>query len=292
MTHSNPYEITRIVPSVDWISGTVKEDGRRDDLAQSMHEYLNAQLALGYEATVWKSYRYEGWRINGASWGRRDTDDIATFSGSTAHGNWQSIAPYLETCSRLDLAVTVWYKNHDLSLAGKKFQVIQQKAEDLPVQRKYTYITNLIGGDTLYVGSRQSETFGRLYDKCMQSQDLAYANSWRWEVEYHKPYAYSVLGQMDSAQNLEDFILAHVKGWFEERLVDCPFSPSSEQKTVNQIKRNPTKDEQTLEWLQDNVAKSVSKLAKKGKIKQVLEALGLTGYADELFRKGENTNPK
>lgn len=292
MTTDDYYAITKIVGSVDWISGTVRREDRRDDLAELAHKYLNEQLALGHEAIVWKSYRYEGWRINGASWGRRTDDDIITFSGSVAHGNWKGLSELLETCSRLDLAVTCWQRNHDIKLAAKEYNAIQELAQVEAINRKYTFMTNLLGGDTLYVGSRNSQYFGRLYDKGLQSQDLHYANAWRWEVEFHKPAALSILQVMAKQEVLEDFILTQVKTWFEDRYVKCPFAPNDPQSTVEIPRRKKTADEQSLEWLDTGVKKTVMKLAKKGKIKDVLKALGLTEYADDLFKKKSNPRNK
>lgn len=282
------FKITKIVPSVDWLSGTVKEEGRRDDVATIAHNYLNAQLALGYEASVWKSFHYEGWRINGASWGRRTDDDIVTFTGDTAIGNWKPLSKLLETCSRLDLAVTVWQANHDIARASREYQAIQQLAQVEAITRKYTFITNLLGGDTLYVGSRNSQYFGRLYDKGLQSQELHYANSWRWEVELHKPAALMMLRRMSDCDQLEDFIITQVKTWFEDRYVKCPFEPNAPQTTVDVPRRKKTSDEQSLEWLDTGVKKTVQKLAKKGKVREVLKALGLEEYADDVFRKKSN----
>jgi len=282
------YQIKVTIPSIDWITGTANSDRGRATIAEIAHEYLNQQIELGFEPRAWKSYQYEGWRINGASWGKRASDDIITFSGEISHFYWKPLVAYLDTCSRLDLAVTQWYTEHDINLASKYWQDINRRAGSEAITRRYTYITNLLGGDTIYVGSRSSQAFGRIYDKAMQSLDEHFANAWRWEVELHKPIALVVLKALDSAEDEQNTIIAQVKTWFEDRLIRCPFEPKQDTIDIVVPRKRKTRDEQTIEWLEGQVSGSVKKLAERGKISQVLEALGLVGYADELYRKKTN----
>jgi replication initiation factor len=263
-----------VSPSVDWITATAKRNVSRETIAERAHAHLNDSLALGEGVQMWSSFGYDGWQTKGIRWGRRRQDDLIQASSETANMWWPFIVANASNVSRIDLAVTVKFVDHQIALVSENWQAIQNIAGDLPIIRNYTIISSLFGGDTLYVGSRSSQQFGRLYDKGLESKEPAFQNCHRWEVEFKKPLAHLVASETASADHRDEYILGRVKGWFEERLIDCPWESSSRIGAI-QILRKRTTDEKALDWLSRAVSPTVARLIERGKAKDVLIALGI-----------------
>ena len=74
-------------------------------------------------------------------------------------------------------------------------------------------------GDTLYCGSRTSPTFGRLYDKGLQT-GAAVAGRWfRYEVEYKGHVAQQVAKEahVQPVDGLAEWATTQVRAWFMKR---------------------------------------------------------------------------
>lgn len=266
--------VKAVVPSVDWITATFKRNVSRETISNSAHLHLNDCLALGEHVVMWSSFGYDGWSVSGVKWGRRQQDDLIQVSGDTCQHWWKAIVANASNVSRLDLAVTIKFVDHQISLVSDNWQAIQEVAGNLPIIRNYTIISSLFGGDTLYVGSRSSQQFGRLYDKGLQSEAANYQNCHRWEVEFKKPLAHLVANEAAYSADVDGYILGRVKGWFEERLIETPWQ-GAERIGAIQLLRKRTTDEKALDWLNRSVSPTVKRLIERGKAADVLLALGI-----------------
>jgi hypothetical protein len=77
-----------------------------------------------------------------------------------------------------------------------------------------------VQGDTLYLGSRTSEVFGRWYDKGLESATAKAGETIRLEIEFKKHRANSgLMGLLDSDDPVR-FVAQHVLGAFEFRAGD------------------------------------------------------------------------
>jgi DNA relaxase NicK len=271
-------ELLRIEGHVDWITGTTSNEGTRRSLGELSQELLQKLIGEGEQANLWRAHGYEGWRIGPVSYGVRSQDDYLTISGEMANIFHRRASGCFNSISRLDLAVTVWFSKHDVERAARAYEQVKAKVSESSGTRNYTYITNLLGGDTLYVGSRKSQYFGRLYDKWVQSKSLDYINAWRWEMELHKPLAFDTNLKLLLETYQHQFIANTVKIWFEDRFVPCPWDYYDVEVKPIVARRRKTKDEATLEWLEQQIEPSVRKLAAKGKLLQVLKALKISAY--------------
>lgn len=231
-------------------------------------------MALGEKSNDWSSYGYNGYDCGDLRWGRRPQDDLITLRSNGAALHWREFGYAATHCSRLDLAVTVKHQYHDLGHAQDKYAAIQQIAQDLPISRNYAIITSLLGGDTLYVGKRTSQQFGRLYDKTMESGETQFLNCWRWEVEYKKPLAWEVLTHLLRAGNPDKWINATVHNWFYSRYIGPSWDCDTEYPAIV-IQRKKTADEKALEWLGRSVRPTVERLIRRGKAAEMLNSLGI-----------------
>lgn len=264
-------------PSIDWLTCTLREPSSEASKARWVSTIVGAQRALYplVEPRPWTWQGYIGWTHGAMSWGNRRDGSIIRCSGSVAGVVFPGIP--LEACnvSRLDLAVTVW---SDVDYGGwASIQCIGalKAREALPAsrRRRVTLISGNGDGDTLYIGSRKSPQYGRLYDKGREDHSDAYKNSWRWEVEYHDRHACSVAAQIQKAKDPTAKIAATVRGWWSERGVDCPWEPGlAAPASVDNLRRTAS-DSQTLAWLISQVAPAIRRIAGRVEWSEIAQAL-------------------
>ena len=108
----------------------------------------------------WQWKGYDGYQGEGFRYGMRNEEGIVILSGLRASEDWQEFAVKARRCTRIDLAVTVTLKEKDTGLASRLYRSGVERND-----ANLGYVERSIGGSTLYLGSRTSERYGRLYDK-------------------------------------------------------------------------------------------------------------------------------
>lgn len=155
--------------------------------------------------------------------------------------------------TRLDLAIDV--REHPVDIIGLT-KAPQIKGEEGSA-KKWNLITGSDEGVTLYVGSRKSEKFMRVYNKAAQ-MGLEHVMWTRFELEIKQDTCRTIAAAIGGLPSGE--IPHYVKG-----LMRGLFNPANE--TYQQIMDAPaihvgsTKDasDSTLKWLYDSVAKTLAK---------------------------------
>jgi DNA relaxase NicK len=122
------------------------------------------------------------------------------------------------------------------------------------------------------IGSRQSELYGRIYDKEQESGAEEYAGCVRYEVEVKGDQAHKLgeyLGQCDFPR-IEAF--KNVVGFFEARgaIINCdaPWEGMAMPKVV--LRRT---NEQAVKWIETQVSPTIDRLCKAGYNEDVARAL-------------------
>lgn len=267
-------EVKSVSASVDWITATFNKDLGRKDISLWADEWLNRNIAEGYRVTVWEAYGYSGWTVNGVKYGTREQDDIVTFQSHQAGILWANTLTLASNVSRMDLAVTVHYHSDPSQTMMEHWGTLQEMREDLPSNRNYAIINSMFGGDTLYVGKRTSQYYGRVYNKGLQSGEEVFENSIRYEVECKKPMAYALFLDLQDTPDAASYIGAFVHRWFEDRGVQCPWTPNIAYSAI-EMPRKANSDEQSLEWLERQVKPTVQRLISNGLAVDVMGALGI-----------------
>jgi len=131
------------------------------------------------------------------------------------------------------------------------------------------------GGITAYLGDRTSSYFGRIYDKEVESGDVAYTGCWRYEVECKSAVAAEVARMAYATPDLVAFAAGYVWGWWDERGVEPIFTVETSYREATAT-RHSQADENTLGWLRQAVRPSVERLIGRGRILETYDALGLT----------------
>lgn len=283
--------------SIDWLTCTCKSAKARTELYAQVTYILDQARDLGETIKPWPFKGYKGLKAFGVRWGTREDSDIAMLSGLDARQHWYTFASLAENVSRLDLAVTCELQYPFPNVSTLCYDWICENAHGLKLStRRYSHIRDLDGGQTLYVGSRASDQFGRLYDKARETQsDELYDRLWRYEVEFKGARAKAVnerlldratVPETAKAGNAELMlpacptpeILGTVYLWFDSRHVHPLFYRTSRH-VATEIEARVTSDEASLLWLSRFVRPTVARLQRNGKEDQVFEALQLPNPA-------------
>jgi hypothetical protein len=274
--------IEAIETGIDWVTLTCKQtDHNQPQFARAAWQAQTVQRRATKELLQPWSWRgYEGWRVTGLSYGKRKDGDIVVASGATANRYWRLFHKYSTNVSRLDLQVTTQLQRPYGDMVWNYYADI--KTADL---RLATIIENTRGGQTLYIGSRKSDQFGRVYDKGIESGlTVTPGLLWRYEVEYKGQRAKQMSNKLFilacRRRKTHDVITSTVYNWFDERGAEPIFPPDPDsQAVVVQLTAVDATAERQLRWLRVQVSPTVDKLLTHHRRECVL-ALGLGDLLD------------
>src|SRR4030042_2129447 len=192
--------IDNVASSVDFLTITVTNPGKSILLMQEAQRLKGDLEGCGWAVKKWGMKGYSGYRIAGMAWGMRHDGCIMMLSGQDAAINWLPALSLAQNVTRLDLAVTVALADPITDVAKRAYAWVLTHPHNCPSKkRKYSYVENSAGGQTVYIGSRVSDQFGRLYDKGCESAKDACAPPgllWRYEVEFKAYRAKKLAYQM------------------------------------------------------------------------------------------------
>lgn len=259
--------------SCDWLTRTFSNPKIRQFVYDDWQTATSILTAEGHEPSAWQWMGYDGMSVGGLSWGHREDTDILRASGGTAERMFDRFGHYQGNCSRIDIALTLKWPTPQRHTASKAYQKVTGGV-DSDKRRSYSLVVNSRGGETLYVGSRSSNQFGRLYDKDAESGLAQIARRWRYEVEFKADRAGKVLELLQSTRDRGKLYLGIVQGFFKPRGVSMP--PLADDALVRvEIIEPPKQVDTQLAWLRQQVAPVVGRLQRLGLEDAVVEALRL-----------------
>lgn len=265
---------------IDWLTATYPLDAGIEtnvSIAKAIRDELNHRREL-VERKNWAWQGYTGESFNGICRGVRHDGRIVKVSGERAHGVIKRLPKDGMKCTRLDLAVTLWFTQDDPSRARREHVKAMGYREEKHKGRPYKIrLEDGTGdGDTLYIGSRSSASYGRLYDKGRETLQQEFATAWRWEVEF-KEEAAAHIGIVLARYNYSPInIAATVQKWFDGRGVSLPLDVGGVQAIEAPKEKHTSDDERRLTWLTTHVQPTVQRLIDTVGRDAVLLALGLS----------------
>jgi len=140
----------------------------------------------------------------------------------------------------------------------------------MPIAR---WIQDNRSGYTLYLGSRESNVFGRIYDKYAREQLNQFRECVRYEVQYNSRLANSIAHVLMRMSSPKDGMSGYLRQFLQERGVSPP--PLYMGQLTPCVPRARTDADKKLVWLRSAVRPSVLALIAMGRGAEVLEALGL-----------------
>lgn len=278
--------------SIDWITATAKPKSEGFSALYKFAKGFVEDRAKQYGALIdtWSFYGYQGFiiRENGhLAYGERtEQGNLIQAGGDMASQSWQDIAGVADNITRFDICVDVLLNQDDTTIARVCYDWVKQSKVGVR-NRKYGLIQGNTG-DTLYVGSRQSTQFGRVYDKSGQ-MGLAAGRIWRYELELKGKPAWQMASVLlekcgraeDDPKSLGKAIVNTVYHWFSDRMVEPLFEHNGKGIAVSTVRATTALD-QKLTWLRKQVRPSVLALISRGYEQEVIDALGLMLLQDEM----------
>lgn len=275
---------------IDWVTATTLSSDKGMDWLRM----FNAMTDTPSQVRPAGTHGFKGVSIPGLRWLYRETDRryMMVASSDMAAELWPRIVMSGVKVTRVDMAVDVLLDKPLPGLIHRWYNVLSR------VDNKWgtSAILNSSMGQTLYSGSRQSDLYGRVYDKGAQSGDSVPGSWYRYEIELKAKRA-----RQASTMLVENRFTPHVArqeavktvhDFFHNRYVPVPFTPETFENSawLTAYVRQSSTDKK-IAWLSTQVRPTVEYLFEVGLGDAALEALGLSGknstkYAPRLDIQG------
>lgn len=269
----------RFFASVDWITAT-REMGKSHSGDQlftgSLFNYLRS-LPIVDGAEKWSFMGYYGWTQGTACWGNNGTRALIRAWGQASAMGWRTAAKYSSNVSRLDLAFTFWPTNRGSDLAQLAAEAVldEREAGRIHAKKKLALINGFGHGDTLYIGSRKSQVFARLYDKGKQSGNAAMQGAWRAELELKDEKANATAHALLYAPNEFVAVKAMVCTFFDMHGIRLAPVGEEQLELPRVYQERDRRIESLLSWLGRDVRPAVVRAVKAVGEDEVVAILGL-----------------
>lgn len=262
---------------VDYLTATARTKIARESLLQAGQRLSAAESVAGNDTRPFAWMGYRGLCVGPVTWADRDDTSMLRLSGHLANAHWRTLGSAIENCARIDIQVTARCSEEPLWMSAKSYIDAMHAAEDANHSGLVSHVTDNRGGWTVYIGSRTSPRFARIYNKYAESRDELYRRCVRWEVEYKDEAANEFLRGLRGASSTQSAILATVSSHFRLRGAPIPWSAPGSPVPVS-IQKTPTDDAIRTRWLTTQVRPTVGRLVVNGLLGKVVDALGLTAY--------------
>lgn len=267
-----PCEI--VSAGVDWITATAEAgDTMQMQEALSLHEFDRAR-DRGERIRPVSRLGYVGYSSDNYFHGHSENGRIIIATGARAHDLFPSVANVSDNIARLDVQVTVDFGDERPHIAKQAYEALGTRTPASVRVRNCTLITNQPEGETLNVGKRKSDFYGRIYDKGTESKAAPPLSLWRWEVECKRGSANRIAAYLRGSGSTEVAAREVVQGYFQRRGLRPPWSKS--QLSCPQEWKAPDRGHNTLLWFRDTLSKTIRKQIELHGKEKVLDALGLT----------------
>lgn len=259
--------------TVDYYSFTCSDEVLSPLLEQRANLLMLEEAKAGALPHQFIIHGYTGVRCGNVQVGRSSDRLWVSLIGEVAQPHWQNFHRREVQVTRVDLALTARFAPAADGLARHEFSRLC--ALNSPgARRKWSIVQGHDGGSTLYIGSRKSERFGRLYDRGIKAASDPQGALWRWEVEYKGGAAQAVADALASLNSCDTMVAGLVSQWFTQRNVAAPEACEVQEPCGSTLKRKGMADDK-LAWLGKQVAPSVKILISAGYRTDVLAALNL-----------------
>lgn len=276
------FRIERATAGVDWLTATCQDKQLAFRLESLADEAATRLATRGMLTDHWQWRGYRGWKIGGLKWGKREDGVICIISGEAARAGWCEVMHFATNITRIDLALTFYLEKPYPQLANIIYEYLLavKESREALTRMHFSWIVNHQRAETLYVGSRSSDQFGRVYDKGLESACASEPGYiWRYEIELKQERAKKVADGLYSHYmkdcDVTKRIASTVNHWFESRYVPVAGDHYATPYEM-EVSARVTDADAKLNWLSRQVSPTVSKLFAAGVARErVEEALGL-----------------
>jgi hypothetical protein len=250
---------------VDYISLTASDPQAVAEMRLWWTRYTIQAQSEGNDVARSSRLGYDGHSTRAGFFGSRHDGSMLRVSGKLAAEVVERVTHAGVNATRIDVQFTA---RHDpgLPLWGAWVAVDSHSLRGTKPGCNWAAIRHLntFGrGDTVTVGSRQSEKYGRIYDKEMESLDPAYAGCWRYEVEYKGAHADAALARLRSFCDIQEEAARMAYSQYQAWCVSVPRLQIVGGSAPAAVKVETDKGRK-LAWLRKQVAPTMIKLLELG----------------------------
>lgn len=270
-----PYSVFPILNcGPDWLTVTSKRRGVSNDLQDWAYAHLEKQNATDGQVSVAKRLGYVGHSTLGLFAGCNNTHVMVQLSGPRCAPLAPQAIRFSSNVSRLDLQVTVWTEGEQPHLGAWTYKAMVSAQPVCGRPRRLGLIVGHPDGETMTVGRRVSDSYGRLYDKTAEANLGAPRLLWRYEVEWKRKEARRVAMLLEEGQFRPTHACKLVHAWYTKRGVQPSFSPPDADNASQHAIAGPTRD--VLAWFRSSVSVTIRRAMNDHGREVVLDALGLS----------------
>ena len=257
----------------DYLTSLSTEVGGQNPHHTQATALFRVEADRGNEIRPWGMSGFKGWKCGHVELGTRDDLFMCRLSGEAAANSWLRMVHLCGRVTRIDVQATIKTgcgPTERIDFHRDEALAFCRAHDDRPVAR---WIRDNRKGYTLYLGSRESNVFGRIYDKHAREQLDHFLGCVRYEVQFNSRLANSVAFVLARQASPSLGMAGYIRSFLQERGVSPPAVEFSQLTPC--VPRSRTDAEKKLEWIRTSVRPSVLNLIALGKGAQVLEALGL-----------------
>ena len=262
---------------VDWLTVTCNDAATREQFDEFGYQVLSEEARLGNDIRPWSMKGFTGLNGGHIAVGKRDDTSLIRLSSRLAWSHWRRPYQLATNCSRIDFQVTISDVSHIDEFLRDREREAWTHASRFKRPPEVSFRFSNRTGSTLYLGSRQSDSFARVYNKWSESRLDHYEGCVRCEVQFQNRAAQRAAFGLAKSADEATHISGTVSSWMgirglsrlfaaeDGKLISCPRSRSTSSKR--------------LAWLVKQVRPCVASLLDTCTLQEVLTALGL----DELI---------
>lgn len=238
--------------------------------------YMGTSAPLAYMSTL----GYEGYGDSYFFVGEREDGWLRRIAGAASHHLFDYAFVTQDRPSRLDLQVTLVNKlePNEIIAMHKNEAIIENLSLPKPRQRLIQEVSDNRGGMTVYIGSRQSDAFGRIYNKHAKTKEDRYQGAVRYEIQLQGDHARVYAEMLSRAGEGKERAIAHyVREWFLARGVVIPMPQLRDNWKPLDLVPPKSTEATTMAWLRTQVQPAVTRLLRSVPKALILNAIGLDG---------------
>lgn len=281
-----PYSLFPVVScGVDWLTVTSKRRGVSNALEDFGYRLVHEENAADGRASAAIRLGFTGHRTDTMFIGRNGTHVMWQCSGSACTPLTAEAITVGERVSRIDLQVTVFCEGEQPHLARWTRNQLVTRPEFSDGRRKLRYLEGHPDGETLEVGRRVSDAFGRLYDKTAEASLGLPRLVWRYELEAKGERARRLVSTLAECGVRPTLVSRLVHDYYTRTGVEPAFSPPSDEIAFQPTIATPSRD--VLTWMRSSLSITIAKAINRHGREVVLQALGLSDLIRRDAHNGE-----
>lgn len=244
---------------VDYLRVTSRDKKDHVAFEQEFQRVLKKDRVLGYKSRSGGAFGFWGTSSRHGMLAIKEDWHLLQVSGRMAKG-MEGICKVTQNCTRIDVQVTFQVGEENVATV---IRYMYESACDAPHGEGHPHKVKLIEenrkAQTVYIGSRSSDNYMRIYDKYQESGEEAYKGCVRVELEIKGKTSKGVWKKMSEEGAGEGYLTKILYAYARKVGIEMPedVGGSSVEVYKPTMMRNI---EKTLAWIQKSVAPSISRL--------------------------------